>query len=542
MSDVLIAVKGGGSVSSDELTATANDLLKGKTAVTSDSNDEAVAGTLELTGTASDSQVLAGKTYYSTDAKTKRTGEMVNRGAVSPEGLNAGGSYTIPAGYHNGSGKVTASSLASQTGGATAADGDVLSGKTYWKDGAKRTGTMTNQGAKTSALNCGGSYTIPAGYHNGSGKVTANSLTSQTGVDSGKTAAAAAQILTGYQAWVNGSKITGSMANQGAKTSALNCGGSYTIPAGYHNGSGKVTANSLASQTSATAAAGNILSGKTAWVNGTKITGTLAVQSAISFSAAALSSSSIRISWKNPSKGPWQGVFIQISTSGTPGVSGGTRKYTGAGTNPSQAGGNNYVDITGLSANTTYYFTCVSYTTNLGNGTSHNLSAKTLHKPGMFFAKDHNPYGLIWYPSTVYGSVTNEYFGVTNATYSGSGNEYVSPFRTTKPVGLDLFNTYKKIRLVFERGDADAYFEFDVGFQSTGNVAHGIASLFRMTASGTYTVDFSNRESFYNSLVSSYGKPSFFTFSIFFSRSYKENGSLSQLSYKGGKIKELEFI
>ena len=65
------------------------------------------------------------------------------------------------------------------------------------------------------------------------------------------------------------------MANQGAKTSSLNCGGSYTIPAGYHNGSGKVTANSLASQTSATATAGNIQSGYTAWVNGNLITGTL---------------------------------------------------------------------------------------------------------------------------------------------------------------------------------------------------------------------------------------------------------------------------
>ena len=78
-----------------------------------------------------------------------------------------------------------------------------------------------------------------------------------------------------------GNPLTGTMANQGAKTAALNCGGSYTIPAGYHNGSGKVTANSLASQTSATAAAGNILSGKTAWVNGSKITGTIASQGAL---------------------------------------------------------------------------------------------------------------------------------------------------------------------------------------------------------------------------------------------------------------------
>ena len=78
-----------------------------------------------------------------------------------------------------------------------------------------------------------------------------------------------------------GNPLTGTMANQGAKTAALNCGGSYTIPAGYHNGSGKVTANSLASQTSATAGAGNILSGKTAWANGSKITGTIASQGAL---------------------------------------------------------------------------------------------------------------------------------------------------------------------------------------------------------------------------------------------------------------------
>ena len=64
------------------------------------------------------------------------------------------------------------------------------------------------------------------------------------------------------------------MVDNGAKTSSLNCGGSYTIPAGYHNGSGKITANSLASQTSATATAAQILSGYTAWVNGAKLTGT----------------------------------------------------------------------------------------------------------------------------------------------------------------------------------------------------------------------------------------------------------------------------
>ena len=55
---------GGGGASSDELTAARGDVLKGKTAVTSDSNDEPMEGTLELTGDAADSHVLSGKTYY----------------------------------------------------------------------------------------------------------------------------------------------------------------------------------------------------------------------------------------------------------------------------------------------------------------------------------------------------------------------------------------------------------------------------------------------------------------------------------------------
>jgi len=89
----------------------------------------------------------------------------------------------------------------------------------------------------------------------------------------GQATATAGQILKNYTAYKDGKLITGTMANNGALNATLNAGGSYTIPAGYHNGSGKVTANSLASQTSATATASDILSGKTAWVNGTRITG-----------------------------------------------------------------------------------------------------------------------------------------------------------------------------------------------------------------------------------------------------------------------------
>ena len=99
--------------------------------------------------------------------------------------------------------------------------------------------------------------------------------------------------------------------------------------------------------------------------------------SAINFSWASISSNSIRLTWTNPSKGPWNGVFIQMSTDGTPGTGGGTRAYTGAGANPHEANGYNYCDITNLSEGTRYYFTLTSYADDIGWGDSYNLSIET---------------------------------------------------------------------------------------------------------------------------------------------------------------------
>jgi len=57
----------------------------------------------------------------------------------------------------------------------TAQASDVLSGKTIGTENGIVTGTMPNRGAVTHTITTqGGSYTIPAGYHNGSGKVTAS--------------------------------------------------------------------------------------------------------------------------------------------------------------------------------------------------------------------------------------------------------------------------------------------------------------------------------------------------------------------------------
>ncbi|MEE1496784.1 MAG: hypothetical protein UF433_05355 [Clostridium sp.] len=101
-----IWLPGGGGADLDAVTASAGDVLAGKVIVGPDG--EPLTGTLALSGSASDGQVLGRQTYYNTDAKTKRIGTMPNRGAVS-QSLAINGSYTIPAGYHNGSGKVTQS-------------------------------------------------------------------------------------------------------------------------------------------------------------------------------------------------------------------------------------------------------------------------------------------------------------------------------------------------------------------------------------------------------------------------------------------------
>lgn len=70
----------------------------------------------------------------------------------------------------NGGGGLSAGKLAQ----ATAADTDVLTGKKYYAGGKTiKEGKMPNRGAVSEAIYPGGSYTIPAGYHNGNGSVTA---------------------------------------------------------------------------------------------------------------------------------------------------------------------------------------------------------------------------------------------------------------------------------------------------------------------------------------------------------------------------------
>lgn len=64
----------------------------------------------------------------------------------------------------------------SDTSNDTVAVGEILSGKTAHARGAQLTGTMTNNGGVTGTITAKAQeYTIPQGYHDGSGKVAISS-------------------------------------------------------------------------------------------------------------------------------------------------------------------------------------------------------------------------------------------------------------------------------------------------------------------------------------------------------------------------------
>lgn len=93
-------------------TVTAADILRGETA--HDASGASITGTCDYDADTSDAnataaQILASRTAYV--AGSKVTGDMTNRGAVTGTISTVAGAYTIPQGYHNGSGTVAISSV-----------------------------------------------------------------------------------------------------------------------------------------------------------------------------------------------------------------------------------------------------------------------------------------------------------------------------------------------------------------------------------------------------------------------------------------------
>lgn len=238
---------------------------------------------------------------------------IINQGAVSVE-VQEGDTYTIPAGFHNGNGTVSGvagggnyklqaktatptkkqQNIAPDSGfyglsgvtvaaipeayqdvsSVTAGAGDVLTGKVFvTAAGVVTPGEMINNGAVDKTLDVTTvTYTIPKGYHSGSGKVqlvletktvtptkSSQDVTPTSGKVLGKVTVApipdkyqdvsgvtatAANVLDGsYFVDKTGAVVEGTMPNKGAVNATIDglTTTSYTIPAGNHSGSGKVS-------------------------------------------------------------------------------------------------------------------------------------------------------------------------------------------------------------------------------------------------------------------------------------------------------------
>lgn len=244
------------------------------------------------------------------DALTDKAAAIKNNGAVDAN-VKEGESYTIPAGYHNGSGTVKGVSgggnynlqtksvtptkeqqsvapdqgyygLSAVTVGAipenyqdvsatTAAPSDVLANKVFVDAaGVTQAGTMPDNGAVSKVLDAttgNQEYTVPAGKHSGAGKVSvvletksatpgeaAQDITPTKGKVLGKVTvgaipakykdvsgvtAEAADVLDGkFIVLADGSKVEGTMANNGAIAKTIDglTQTSVAIPAGYTSG------------------------------------------------------------------------------------------------------------------------------------------------------------------------------------------------------------------------------------------------------------------------------------------------------------------
>lgn len=294
--------------------------------------------------------------------------------SIGPE-IPAEGYLYINEGYTTPK-KISLSRLIADAGAsawASGIDANVRAGYNFLtNDGKKVTGsmadvaqTLTPSTASITALKCGESVALTAGYLGSAKTITAATLASQTAVDSGKTAATAASLRSGYQAWVNGNKITGSMPN------AVIISGSSTISSltyKYNSTNGNYDITGSATISAPTVGTAGYISSS----DGTKNTGTAKVAATIA--ATSFNTNATLPSGTSSSGTIVAGNYIKISAGYNP-----SDKYYKA---PAQADGTKATVTSGSATISSLSYTYDSTNKNYKVTGSATVSAPTVGTAG----------------------------------------------------------------------------------------------------------------------------------------------------------------
>ena len=162
-----------------------------------------------------------------------------NRGAVTGSIADKSTPYSVPAGYHNGSGTVSIASAEQQK----LIPGNIKAGVTILGVEGAYSGEGVNLQSKTvTPTKSRQQITADEGY-DALSQVTVQAIPDNYADVSGVTAGAGDVLANKIFVGPDGTETAGAMANNGAVNATIDglTQTSYTVPQGYHSGSGTVS-------------------------------------------------------------------------------------------------------------------------------------------------------------------------------------------------------------------------------------------------------------------------------------------------------------